>query len=89
MRGVLKRMGKAGVATVHGFRATFSTWCAETTHTPEELREACLAHGASKVVAAYQRGDLLNKRRELMNAWAVFAGSHGRADNVVDLRKSA
>jgi integrase len=89
MRGVLKRMGKASVATVHGMRATFSTWVAHETNTPEELREACLAHGASKVVASYQRGDLLNKRRQLMDAWSTLATSHNRADNVVSITKVA
>src|SRR5215831_2173215 len=46
-------------ATVHGFRSSFSTWAAEETDFPEEVREACLAHfSGNKTAAAYQRGDL-------------------------------
>lgn len=58
----------------HGFRSTFSTWVAEATEYPEDLREACLAHAVkNKVMAAYQRGDLFDKRRALMADWAEFA----------------
>jgi integrase len=60
--------------TVHGTtRSTFSTWCAEETSYPVELREACLAHVVeSKVAASYQRGDRLARRRELLTAWERF-----------------
>ena len=62
-------------ATVHGFRSTFRDWAAETTAYPRELAEAALAHALSdKVEAAYQRGDLLEKRRATMKAWAAFCG---------------
>lgn len=54
----------------HGFRSTFSTWIAEKTEHPEDLREACLAHAMkNKVMAAYQRGDQFEKRRALMADW--------------------
>jgi len=66
--------GGAG-ATVHGFRSTFRDWCAEATHYPRELAEAALAHTlGDKTEAAYQRGDLLEKRRRLMADWAAFCG---------------
>lgn len=59
--------------TVHGFRSSFRDWAAEQTAFPNIVAEAALAHiVADKTEAAYRRGDLLEKRRELMNAWAVF-----------------
>lgn len=60
--------------TVHGFRSTFRDWAAERSNFPRELAEAALAHVINdKTEAAYQRGDLLEKRRKLMLAWASFA----------------
>lgn len=57
----------------HGFRSSFSTWCAEVSSIPENIREACLAHKTgNEVVAAYQRGDLFIKRRDAMTQWAGF-----------------
>ena len=65
----LRRMGR-GDLTVHGFRSTFRTWSAERTNYPREVVEAALAHViGDKTEAAYQRGDLLEKRRRLMDAW--------------------
>lgn len=62
--------------TVHGFRSTFSDWAAEETHFPTEVREMSLAHAiGDKTEAAYRRGELLAKRRELMDAWAAYAAS--------------
>ena len=59
--------------TVHGFRATFRTWAAEKTNVQNDVAEAALAHSVgNKVVAAYQRGDLFEKRRTLMKTWAHF-----------------
>lgn len=59
--------------TVHGFRSTFRDWASETTAFPNEVCEMALAHVvANKVEAAYRRGDLFEKRRELMLAWEVF-----------------
>ncbi|WP_222185091.1 tyrosine-type recombinase/integrase [Geminicoccus harenae] len=58
----------------HGFRSTFRDWVAEATNYPDAWAEAALAHTLKdKVVAAYQRSDLLEKRRELMEAWAEHA----------------
>jgi integrase len=72
MLELLKRMGRPDL-TVHGFRSTFRDWAAETTHFPNEMVEMALAHIIeNKVEAAYRRGDLFQKRRELMNAWAVY-----------------
>jgi integrase len=72
MLRVLDRMG-CGELTVHGFRATFKTWAGECTNFPTDVVEACLAHIVSdQVIAAYQRGDFFEKRKQLLNAWADF-----------------
>jgi len=72
MDALLERMGYDHI-TVHGFRSTFRDWAAEATHFPRELAEAALAHAVKdKTEAAYQRGDLFEKRRELMQAWAEY-----------------
>ena len=69
---MLRRLKVA--ATAHGFRSTFRDWVSEETDFPGEVAEMALAHAiGSKVEKAYRRGKLLEKRRELMNAWAVFA----------------
>jgi integrase len=71
MRKLLGGMGR-GDLTVHGFRSTFRDWAAETGQ-PNDIAEAALAHAlGSKVQAAYQRGDLLERRRKLMASWAAF-----------------
>ena len=67
---VLRRMKIEG-ATVHGFRSAFRDWAAECTNCPNEVCEAALAHVIeNKAEAAYRRGDLFDKRRKLMEAWA-------------------
>lgn len=59
--------------TVHGFRSAFRDWAAERTDFPREVAEAALAHAVGdKVEAAYRRGDLFEKRRQLMDAWADY-----------------
>jgi integrase len=73
-------------ATVHGFRSTFRDWCAEGTNYPRELAEAALAHALTdKVEAAYQRGDLLERRRRLMADWSAFLSREMNAGEVVAL----
>jgi integrase len=85
MQMLLRRMKVHGV-TVHGFRSSFRDWAGDATHFPRELAEAALAHVAGdETERAYRRGDALERRRELMNAWSTFCGSGGR-DNVVTLR---
>lgn len=77
---LLERMGFAHV-TVHGFRSTFKDWASEQTDTPNEVSESALAHMIEdKTEAAYRRGALLAKRRQLMAAWADYcAPVTGRA----------
>lgn len=73
MNRVLMRMGHEDI-TVHGFRSTFRDWAAERTNYHNHVVEMALAHVVgSKVEAAYRRGDLFDKRRHLMEAWADFA----------------
>ena len=70
MLKLLQRMGR-GDLTAHGFRSSFRDWAAERTGFPHEVAEMALAHTVSdKVEAAYRRGDLFQKRRQLMEAWA-------------------
>jgi integrase len=69
---LLRRMERTDL-TAHGFRSTFRDWCAEATNYPREVAEAALAHTLrDKTEAAYQRGDLMEKRRQLMAEWAAF-----------------
>lgn len=73
LTAVLRRMDRDDI-TVHGFRSTFRDWSAEATNFPHELAEMALAHAVSnKVEAAYRRGDMLEKRFAMMNAWAALA----------------
>jgi integrase len=75
MLKLLKRMRHDDI-TVHGFRSTFSDWCAERTSFPSEVREMALAHAVdNKVEAAYRRGDIFEKRRQLAEAWAKFCSA--------------
>jgi integrase len=68
----LGRMNRADI-TAHGFRSTFRDWAAECTNFPSEMVEMALAHVIEgKTEAAYRRGDLLEKRRHLMDEWALF-----------------
>ena len=72
---MLKLLGRIGRddLTVHGFRSTFRDWASERTNFPSEVVEMALAHAIeSKTEAAYRRGDLFEKRRKLMEAWAAY-----------------
>jgi integrase len=74
--------------TVHGFRSAFRDWAGERTSFPREVAEAALAHLVGDAVErAYRRGDALEKRRQLMNAWAGFLEPQARS-NVVALNAS-
>jgi integrase len=88
MNMTLRRM-KRDDLTAHGFRSTFSDWCAEQTNFPAEVREMALAHAVGdKVEAAYRRGDLFDKRRQLAHAWAAYCDGADGGD-VVSLRSRA
>ena len=84
-------------ATVHGFRSSFRDWAAEHTNFPREVAEHALAHCLpDKVEAAYRRGDLVDKRRLLMAAWAKYCAGppakqekQEKQDNVTPMRRRA
>ncbi len=83
---LLRRMNRPDL-TAHGFRATFRTWAAERTNFPREVAEAALAHVfGDETECAYQRGDLFEKRRHLMAAWADYCKKQPVADTVVPFR---
>jgi integrase len=81
------RDGSGEVVTVHGFRSSFRDWAGESTAHPREVIEHALAHRLKdRAEAAYQRGDLLDKRRKLMRDWAEFcAWPAANADRAVTL----
>jgi integrase len=62
--------------TVHGFRSAFRDWAAEQTSFAHEVAEMALAHAiTNRTEAAYRRGDLFDKRRKLMEAWATYCAA--------------
>ena len=72
MATVLRRMGRSEI-TVHGFRSALRDWAAEKTDYPCEVAEMALAHAVGdNVEAAYRRGDLLQKRINLMRDWESY-----------------
>jgi integrase len=72
LRELIKKLAGADV-TVHGLRSTFRDWAAEQTNVQREVAEVALAHAIPDAVeAAYRRGDLFDKRRKLMGAWAAY-----------------
>jgi integrase len=84
---LLRRIGS--VYTAHGFRSSFRDWCGNETHFPRELAEHALAHViGDKAEQAYRRGDALDRRRELMDAWARFLGGEAGA-NVLTFKRLA
>jgi integrase len=89
---MMRRMGRLDLTT-HGFRSSFRDWSAERTNFPTEVAEMALAHIVSdKVEAAYRRGTMFQKRRQLADSWAKFCASSsitGAAGKVVELRPSA
>lgn len=83
MAMLLRRMNVD--VTVHGFRSGFRDWCAECTGYAHEVAEMALAHTVqNKVERAYRRGDLFEKRRNLMDDWAVYCATP--APNAADFR---
>jgi integrase len=86
---LLRRMERSDL-TAHGFRSTFRDWCAEATNYPREVAEAALAHTLrDKTEAAYQRGDLMEKRRRLMAEWGMFCSKSSASGGVAPVRASS
>ena len=70
---ILRSVGLADRATVHGFRTSFKTWAMERTDTPWTVGEAALAHTlGNSTEQAYARSDLFERRRTLMQQWADY-----------------
>ena len=86
MLKLLERMGRKGIITSHGFRSTFREWVAEQTNIPREVAEIALSHNVKgKAEEAYWRGDILEKRAQLMEAWAKFCNRTPIATGVIHL----
>jgi len=88
LRGMDERDAAGAVIVPHGFRSSFRDWAAETTPFANIVCEMALAHTVKGVEGDYRRGDLLDKRRELMQAWAGYV-TQPPAANVVLLRSRA
>jgi len=86
---LLKRMGRGDITT-HGFRSAFSDWASEQTAHSSHAIELSLAHSVGKEAEkAYRRGNMLAKRKQLMEAWGKYCVSKpvlAKADNVVSIR---
>jgi integrase len=77
--GFVDRVSKRP-AVPHGLRSTFRDWVAERTDYPGDMAEVALAHRvASAVEASYRRGDMVEKRRGMMAAWATHLAGEKRA----------
>jgi integrase len=77
-------------ATVHGFRSAFRDWAGERTEFAREIAEAALAHlVGDQVERAYRRGDALDKRRNLMTAWATHCAGLMAASRVITFKAHA
>jgi hypothetical protein len=83
MREALQRLPGCEGLTVHGFRSSFRDFAGDRTSFTREVAEHALAHAVgNKVEQSYRRGKALEKRRELMSAWARFCGG-GDSNKVV------
>jgi integrase len=90
MRGMRERGELTVDAVPHGFRSTFRDWAAEQTAYPDEIRKIASGHTVGDAVKeAYQRTDLLEKRRQLMSEWANFIAQirTNQNHNVTQLKK--
>jgi integrase len=87
-QGVWARTQKLATTTTHGFRSSFRSWASDHAIDPE-VAEACLAHARGTAVQrAYDRSDLLDRRRPVLEAWARFLSGE-ETGKVVPLRKRA
>ncbi len=88
LSAVLRRMEVDAVP--HGFRSTFRDWASERTNYPRDVAEMALAHAiGDKVEAAYRRGDLFEKRRQMMSDWAGFCATpESKAGDVIPIMRN-
>lgn len=88
MRGMRERGELTVEAVPHGFRSTFRDWAAEQTNYPDEIRRVASGHTVGDAVKeAYQRTDLLEKRRRLMNDWANFLDRPAASSKILPMRR--
>ena len=86
---LLERMGRNGELTAHGFRASFRTWSEEGTNFPWEVAEMALGHAVgTKVQRAYLRGDALQKRVAIMQAWADYCARLRQPTKIIPLHET-
>ena len=91
MRGMKERGELTIDAVPHGFRSTFRDWAAEQTAYPDEIRKAASGHTVGDAVQqAYQRTDLLEKRRRMMVDWAEFLdkSSQKKSTKIAPIRRA-
>jgi integrase len=82
--------GDRGDYVPHGFRSSFRDWSGEVSSFPRDVAEMALAHVIeNKVEAAYRRGDLFDKRRMMMQAWADYISLDNQPGQVLPLRCSS
>jgi integrase len=82
MQNAMKRLD--ATVTLHGMRSSFRDWCGDCAHAPREIAEEALAHAVgNQTERAYRRGDALDQRRKLMDAWAGYVEGEAGA-NVVE-----
>jgi integrase len=83
----LRERMKVDEITTHGFRSSFRDWCGDATNFSREIAEAALSHRVGDTVeAAYRRGTALEKRRQVMTAWARYCGRE--AAGVTDMTEA-
>jgi integrase len=88
MLRVLRRLGYAAhEVTQHGFRKSFANWRAELTDFNSAMQEIALSHKIAGVRGVYQTGNLLARRREMMQAWSDYCDGGG--SNVVQMGRAA
>jgi integrase len=85
--GFLDRVSRRA-AVPHGLRSTFRDWVGEKTSFARDMAEIALAHKVGNAVeAAYRRGDMIEKRRQMMDAWSDFLHGRGTVDNLIILKQ--
>jgi integrase len=85
---LLRRMGED--VTPHGFRSSFRDWAGEVSTFPREIAEQALAHKVGDATElAYRRGDALERRRVMMDAWAAYCEAHPAGSTVVPMKRAA
>ena len=88
MTQTCRRLG--GKCVPHGMRSTFKDWASERTNYAGDLSEMALAHAIpNKVEAAYRRGDMFEKRRAMMTAWAAFVAKAEVKGDVVSINSKS